>query len=79
MKKYADRNRRPLEFQVGDLVMLKLTPQIWKKITSKRWHKGLFQWYDGPFEVMKRVGPVAYRLALPREDEGAPNILRQFP
>jgi hypothetical protein len=65
MKKYADQGRRPLEFQVSDKVMLKLTPQIWKKVTSKRWHKGLIQRYDGPFEVVKRVGAVAYRLALP--------------
>ena len=35
MKKYADRDRKPLEFQVGDKVLLKLTPQIWKKISSK--------------------------------------------
>ena len=32
MKKYADKGRRPM---VGDKVMLKLTPQIWKKISSK--------------------------------------------
>ena len=35
MKKYADRDRRSLELQVGDRVLLKLTPQIWKKISSK--------------------------------------------
>ena len=65
MKKYADKKRRALEFNVGDMVMLKLTPQIWKKITSKRYHKGLVQKYDGPFEVVKKVGSVAYRLQLP--------------
>src|SRR5262249_23072265 len=62
MKKYADRNRRDLEFQIGDKVMLKLTPQIWKKISSKSAHRGLIPKYDGPFEVMKKVGNVAYRL-----------------
>ena len=35
MKKYAYHNRRALEFQVGDKVLLKLIPQIWKKISSK--------------------------------------------
>ncbi|KAL5750130.1 hypothetical protein ACOSP7_024733 [Xanthoceras sorbifolium] len=35
IKKYADKNRRPLEFNVGDKVLLKLTPQIWKKITDR--------------------------------------------
>ncbi|KAJ4722993.1 Retrotransposon protein, putative, Ty3-gypsy subclass [Melia azedarach] len=65
MKKYADAGRRPLEFDVGDKVLLKLTPQIWKKISSKTVHRGLVPRYDGPFEVVKRVGRVAYRLKLP--------------
>src|SRR5262249_14289076 len=65
MKKYADRNQRDLEFQIRDKVMLKLTPQIWKKINSKSTHRGLIPKYDGPFEVMKKVGNVAYRLKLP--------------
>ena len=65
MKKYADQNRRALEFNVGDKVLLKLTPQIWKKVTDRRYHKGLIQRYDGPFVIRERVGNVAYRLALP--------------
>ncbi|RVW30894.1 Transposon Tf2-12 polyprotein [Vitis vinifera] len=65
MKKYADRDRRPLEFQVGDRVLLKLTPQIWKKISSKTRQRGLISKHDGPFEVIKRVGQVAYMLKLP--------------
>ncbi|KAF7151574.1 hypothetical protein RHSIM_Rhsim02G0166800 [Rhododendron simsii] len=62
--KNADKGTRPLEFQVGDKVMLKLTPQIWKKINSKKVSQ-LIARYDGPFEVVKRVGNVAYRLKLP--------------
>ena len=65
MKKYADRGRRFLEFQVGDKVMLKLTPQVWKKISKKQAHRGLIQRYDGPFEVTRRIGKLAYRLELP--------------
>lgn len=65
MKKYADAHRRPLAFKVGDMVLLKLTPQIWKKISSKAVHRGLVPKYDGPFEVLKKVGAVAYRLKLP--------------
>ena len=64
MKKYADTGRRPLEFNVGDNVLLKLTPQIWKKLNIKMVHRGLVPNYDGPFEVMKKVGQVAYRLRL---------------
>ena len=65
MKKYADQHRRSLEFNVGDQVLLKLTPQIWKQISSKSRHRGLIPKYDGPFEVVQRVGEVAYRLKLP--------------
>ena len=65
MVKYADQYRRALEFKVGDKVLLKLTPQIWRQVTDKRYHKGLVQRYDGPFEVIKRVGAVAYQLKLP--------------
>ncbi|KAL0302197.1 UNVERIFIED_CONTAM: Transposon Ty3-I Gag-Pol polyprotein [Sesamum angustifolium] len=50
LKKYADMGRRHVEFGVGDQVLLKLTPQIWKKISSKSVHRGLIPKYDGPFE-----------------------------
>ena len=35
IKKYLDKGRRPLEFEEGEKVLLKLTPQIWKKILNK--------------------------------------------
>ena len=65
MKKYADRDRRPLEFQVRDRVLLKLTPHIWKKISSKTRQRGLIPKYNGPFKVIKGVGQVTYMLKLP--------------
>ena len=65
MKRYADLKRRPLSFGVGDKVMLKLTPQIWKKIRRTEVHRALVQRYDGPFVVEKVIGSVAYRLQLP--------------
>ena len=65
MKKYADQHRRSVEFNVSDKVLLKLTPQIWKQIVSKNRHRRLIPKYDCPFEVVKRVGKVAYRLKFP--------------
>ena len=65
MKKWADESRRAVEFDIGDLVMLKLTPQVWKKISRKTAHKGLIQRYDGPFKIVNRIGRLAYRLDLP--------------
>ena len=65
MKKYVDKGRRPLEFEQGEMVILKLTPQIWKKSIYKQFQRGLIQKYDGPFEVVKRIGNVTYKLKLP--------------
>ena len=65
MKKYADQHRRALEFQTGDKVLLKLTPQILKKVSSKTRQRGLIPKFEGPFEVIKKVGEVAYMLKLP--------------
>lgn len=61
MKKY----RRSLKFSMGDKVLLKLSPHIWKKLKSRIIHKGLVQKYEGPFKVLKKVGNVTYRLKLP--------------
>ena len=63
MTKNADQSIRMVEFQVGDKVLLKLTSQLWRRITRKTAHRGLVLRYDGPFEVVKRIGAVAYRLA----------------
>lgn len=62
-KSYADTKRRRLEFTVGDKVLLKVSPT--RGIT--RFGKGgkLNPKYIGPFEILERVGEVAYRLALP--------------
>ena len=65
MKKYADKGRRPLEFEEGEKVLLKLTPQIWKKIINKQFQRGLIPKYDGSFEVVKRIGNVTYKLKPP--------------
>ena len=44
---------------------MKQTPQIWKKIRNKQFQRGLIPKYDGPFEVVKRIRNVAYKLKLP--------------
>ena len=64
VKKYVDKGRRPLEFKEEEKVLLKMTPQIWKKIQNKQFQRGLILKYDGPFEKMKRIGNVAYKLKL---------------
>ncbi|GKA34875.1 hypothetical protein Tco_0721304 [Tanacetum coccineum] len=64
-KSYADNRRKPLEFEVGDRVMLKVSP--WKGVI-RFWKKGkLAPRYVSPFKILERVGPVAYRLRLPEE------------
>ncbi|EOX94130.1 DNA/RNA polymerases superfamily protein [Theobroma cacao] len=62
-KSYADNRRRDLEFQVGDHVFLKVSPT---KGVMRFGKKGkLNPRYIGPFEILEKVGAVAYRLALP--------------
>ncbi|KAI4305210.1 hypothetical protein L6164_028591 [Bauhinia variegata] len=62
MKKWANTRRRPLEFQEGDMVLLKLLPNQFKSL--RKVHKGLVRRYEGPFPIVKRIGKVAYKLQL---------------
>ncbi|KAJ9557171.1 hypothetical protein OSB04_011785 [Centaurea solstitialis] len=64
-KSYADNRRKPLEFQVGDKVLLKVSP--WKGLIRFGKKGKLSPRFVGPFKVMERIGPVAYRLDLPLE------------
>ncbi|KAJ9536428.1 hypothetical protein OSB04_un000386 [Centaurea solstitialis] len=64
-KSYADNRRKPLEFQVGDKVLLKVSP--WKGLIRFGKKGKLSPLFVGPFEVIERIGPVAYRLDLPIE------------
>nr|GEU49948.1 putative reverse transcriptase domain, ribonuclease H-like domain, aspartic peptidase domain protein [Tanacetum cinerariifolium] len=64
-RNYANVRRKPLEFQVGDRVMLKVSPR--KGVIRFRKQGKLNPWYIGPFKILKRVGPVAYKLELPGE------------
>ncbi|GJV61117.1 putative reverse transcriptase domain-containing protein [Tanacetum coccineum] len=64
-KSYADKRRKPLEFQVGERVLLKVSP--WKGVVRFGKKGKLAPRYMGPFEIIECVGPVAYRLKLPQE------------
>nr|GFA37788.1 reverse transcriptase domain-containing protein [Tanacetum cinerariifolium] len=64
-KSYADRKQKPMEFKVGDRVMLKVSP--WKGVVRFIKRRKLNPRYIGPFKVLARVGDVAYRLELPQE------------
>ncbi|GKF67217.1 hypothetical protein Tco_0196896, partial [Tanacetum coccineum] len=64
-KCYVDVRRKPLEFQDGDRVMLKLSP--WKGVICFGKQGKLNLRYIGPFKVLAKVGTVAYRLELPQQ------------
>jgi len=63
-RKHYDANHRALEFAVGDWVWLRLLNRTTQSLLPAA-RKKLGPKYAGPFHVLERVGPVAYRLQLP--------------
>jgi hypothetical protein len=62
-KVYADKNRKAREFKLGEHVLLKVNP---KKISLKLGScTKLVARFCDPYEILDRIGPVAYMLALP--------------
>ena len=70
-KSYADPKHKDMEFQVGDYVFLKVSPMKGVMRFGKK--KKLTPRYIGPFEILERVGMIAYMLALP------PNLSQVHP
>ncbi|GJW19066.1 putative reverse transcriptase domain-containing protein [Tanacetum coccineum] len=64
-KSYVDVRRKPLKFQVGDNVVLKVSH--WKGVIRFGKREKLNSRYIGPFKVLAEVGTVAYRLELPQQ------------
>ncbi|XP_073219714.1 uncharacterized protein [Cicer arietinum] len=60
---YADKRRKPLEFQEGEHVFLRFTPKT--RVGRSMKVKKLNPRFMCPFQILKRVGSVAYQLALP--------------
>ena len=68
-KSYADMKRKDIRYKIGEKVFLKVSP--WKKVMRFE-KKGKLS--PGPYEVIEKVGPVAYRLALPPDLEKIHNV-----
>ena len=68
---------KELEFEVEDRVFLKLSP--WKGVVRFEKRGKLNPRYIGPFEIVERIGPVAYRLDLPEEFSGVHNVFKYIP
>ncbi|GKF94342.1 hypothetical protein Tco_0284042, partial [Tanacetum coccineum] len=65
LRSYADKIRKPLEFQVGDKIMLKVSP--WKGVIRFGKRGKLNSRYIGPFKILAKVETIAYRLELPEQ------------
>ena len=64
-KSYADTRRRPLEFQQGEYAYLKVSPIRGTRRFQVRGK--LAPWYIGPYQIIEKIGAIAYRLELPPE------------
>ena len=71
-KSYADAKRKDVEFQVGDFVFLRVSPMRGVKRFGTKGK--LSPRFIGPFEILDRVGAVAYRVAMPPSLSGVHNV-----
>ena len=71
-KSYTDMKRKDIRYEVGEKVFLKVSP--WKKVMRFVKKGKLSPRFIGPYEVIEKMGPVAYRLALPQDLEKIHNV-----
>ena len=71
-KSYVDMSRKDNRYEIGEKVFLKVSP--WKKVMRFGKKGKLSPRFIGPYEVIEKVDPVAYRLALPLELENIHNV-----
>ncbi|GMI94535.1 hypothetical protein HRI_003122800 [Hibiscus trionum] len=71
-KSYADLKRKEIEFSVGEKVFLIVSS--WKKVMRFGWKGKLSPRFIDPYEIVERIGPVAYCLRLPSELEKNHNV-----
>ena len=71
-KSYTDMKRKDIRYEVDEKVFLKVSP--WKKVMRFGKKGKLSPRFIGPYEVIEKVGPMAYRLALPPDLEKIHNV-----
>jgi len=71
-KSYADQRRKPLEFAVGDHVFMRVNPTkgVGRTIKSRK----LSPKFVGPYQILRKIGPVAYEIALPPQLANLHNV-----
>ena len=72
-KSYADKHRKDTEFNIGDHMMLKVSP-VRGVVRFGQKRGKLSPRYIRPFEILERIGKVSYRLALPPKMSGVHNV-----
>ena len=71
-KSYVDVRRQPLVFEVGDHIFLKVMPK--RRVVRFDKQEKLSPRFIGPFEILERIGTIAYRLALPPNMSGVHEV-----